>query len=177
MSSHRSIVIAATLAAGLAAATPPAHAQRRSQHGSVSQRVRRTDITVEYNRPVARGRELFGSLVHWGAYWTPGANEATTIEISDDITVGGHELPAGRYSMWAIPRAEGDWSWIFSSATDAWHIPPPSESREVLRVPVTPREGEHMEVLAFYFPEVHANRAILRFHWGTTVVDIPLALR
>jgi hypothetical protein len=38
-----------------------------SQHGSVTQRVGLTDIRIEYNRPVARGRRLFGKLVPWGA--------------------------------------------------------------------------------------------------------------
>lgn len=57
--------------------TSSAHAQQASQHGSVAQTVNRTVITLEYDRPVARGRELFGGIVDWDAIWTPGANVAT----------------------------------------------------------------------------------------------------
>ena len=48
----------------------------RSQHGTVTQRVGTTDITISYNRPVARGRTLFGDdgVVHWGRLWHPGAD-------------------------------------------------------------------------------------------------------
>lgn len=170
----RSIMMSVILAASAAGVVRPAAAQRRSQRGSVMQRVNRTDITLTYNRPVARGRTLFGGQVHWEEYWTPGANEATMIEISNDIRVAGRDLPAGRYSIWMIPRENGDWSWIFSNATDVWHVPHPSASREALRLPVTPHEGVHMEVLAFYFPEVDRRHATLRFHWGTTFVDLPV---
>ena len=51
---------------------------RLSQPGTVSQTVDSTVITLVYNRPVARGRTLFGELVPWGRMWHPGANEATT---------------------------------------------------------------------------------------------------
>ena len=35
----------------------------RSQRGTVSQKIANTEITIEYGRPVARGRALFGALV------------------------------------------------------------------------------------------------------------------
>src|SRR6266705_3520564 len=71
----------------------------RSQHGSVTQRVGMTDIAISYNRPVARGRELFGSLVHWGRIWHPGADSATTISFSKNVIIDGHALAAGRYAL------------------------------------------------------------------------------
>ena len=55
---------------------PPAI--KPSQHGSVSQQVAGTTITIEYDRPVARGRELFGALVPYDHVWCPGANDCTT---------------------------------------------------------------------------------------------------
>lgn len=172
----KSLAAAALAVATVALATPDAAAQRRSQFGSVSQTVNETVIDIEYNRPVARGRTLFGGIVHWGEYWTPGANEATTIEFSGAVLVDGHELPAGRYTMWMIPRADGPWAWIFSNALDVWHVPPPGEEQEQLRIPLEPMEGAHVEVLAFYFPEVGPDSATLRLHWGTTMVDIPIRL-
>ena len=59
-----------------------AQAVRKSQHGSVAQRIADTDVTIVYNRPVARGRELFGPTVPYGKEWDPGADDATTIAFS-----------------------------------------------------------------------------------------------
>lgn len=147
-----------------------------SQHGSVSQRIARTEVSIVYNRPVARGRQLFGSggVVRYGRPWNPGADSATTITFSDDMLIEGQEVQAGRYTLWAIPGHE-EWVVIFSNAVDVYHTPYPGASRDALRVTVSPQVGSHMEVMAFYFPEVARDGATLVLHWGTTV--IPLRLR
>src|SRR5574341_95558 len=85
-----------------------------SQHGTVTQRVGYTNIAISYNRPVARGRTLFGGVVRWGRVWNPGADSATTIAFSRDVAVEGRALPAGRYSLWVIPDSSAPWTVIFS---------------------------------------------------------------
>ncbi len=92
---------------------------RRSQHGVVSQTVAGTEISVSYNRPVAGGRTLFGpgGVVSYGRPWCPGADDATTVEFSDDVLLEGQRLSAGRYTLWAIPDA-AEWVVIFSNAVD-----------------------------------------------------------
>ncbi len=145
----------------------------RSQHGSVTQRVGSTDISISYNRPVARGRELFGGIVRWGRVWHPGADSATTISFSRDVSIEGHDLAAGRYTLWTIPaESPQPWTVIFSRALGVWHTPYPGESSDVLRVTVPSEQGAHMEVLAYYFPVVTPDSAQLRLHWGTTVVPV-----
>ncbi len=149
---------------------------RPSQHGTVSQRVGYTDIAISYNRPVARGRTLFGELVNWGRIWTPGADSATMIEFSRDVEVEGQALKAGSYSLWMAPQPVPEpWTVIVSKAVHLFHTPYPGERYDVLRLSVSPEEGAHMEVLAFYFPVVTPDSAVLRMHWGTTVV--PLRIR
>src|SRR5262245_26373971 len=69
---------------------------RPSQHGTVSQEVGLTTITLGYDRPVARGRALYGNIVEWEAISTPGANRATWIEFSTPVTFAGARLDAGR---------------------------------------------------------------------------------
>ena len=167
---RRAALLCAALASALRA---PAAGQTipRSQHGTVSQRVGVTDIAIAYNRPVARGRALFGSLVPWGRVWHPGADSATTIDFSRDVQIEGHDLPAGRYTLWTIPTPDR-WTVIFSHAVGVFHIPYPGESRDALRVAVTPEQGGPMEVLAYYFPVVGPDSAVLRLHWGTTIVPI-----
>jgi hypothetical protein len=145
---------------------------KKSQHATVMQRVARTEIALIYNRPVARGRRLFGGIVPWGQPWNPGADDATTIAVSRDVRVNGAALPAGTYSLWAIPDS-ARWTVIFSRAADVFHTPYP-EGKDALRVAAVPRAGPHMETLGFYFPVVEGARAELVLHWGGTVV--PLAL-
>lgn len=147
-----------------------------SQHGTVSQRIGFTEVRITYNRPVARGRTLFGGVVRWGRVWHPGADSATTITFSRDVTVEGRDLPAGRYTLWVIPVEPPDlWTLIVSRAVDVFHTPYPGESLDVLRVPVAAEQGAHMEVLAYYFPVVGPDSGTLRLHWGSTVV--PMRIR
>lgn len=146
-----------------------------SQHATVSQMIGRTRITIEYNRPVARGRKLFGpdGVVPYGKPWDPGADQATAVEFSTDVRVAGQRLAVGKYSLWAIPGPE-EWTIIFSRAADVFHTPYPGPERDALRVEVTPQRGDHMETLAFYFPVVEGREAVLRLHWGETIVPITI---
>ena len=151
---------------------PPAI--KASQHGTVTQQVGATTITVDYNRPVARGRDLFGALVPYDRVWCPGADDCTTITVSTDITIEGHALPAGTYTVWAKPGAT-KWAMIINRAHPVFHTRYQSVAdQDFLTLEVTPRAGAHMETLAFYFPVVNAKHAELVFHWGTVVV--PLAI-
>lgn len=161
------MLLTCATAAGLHAQAP-----RPSQHGSVTQQIAHTSVTVDYNRPVARGRALFGALVPWGRVWCPGADNCTTIELSTPVRVNGEALPAGTYSLWAEPNAER-WTIIFSKAHPVFHTRYPAD-QDALRVQATPRQGMAMETLAFYFPVVDGNHAELVLHWGTVVVPLEL---
>ena len=148
---------------------------KASQSGSVAQTVATTEIVVTYDRPVARGRELFGGIVAYGDVWNPGANDATTISVSRPITINGSSLEAGSYSIWAIPDPD-EWTVIFSRAADVYHTPYPGEEHDALRLMVAPRQGEHIETLAFYFPMVEKKDTELRLHWGETVIPFQITV-
>lgn len=145
---------------------------RVSQPARVTQRMGPTEISIVYGRPVARGRDLFGALVPWDAYWNAGADDATRIEVDQDILVEGERLPAGRYSLWTIPRASGEWTLIFSRAWEIQHRPYP-QGNDFLRLQIrTQSASDYMEALSFYFPVATADSATLHFHWGTTILPI-----
>jgi hypothetical protein len=74
-----------------------------SPHGSVSQTIGTTTVTVEFHRPAVRGRKVWGDLVPFGQVWRMGANDATTIRFSDAVRVNGSPVPAGTYALFAIP--------------------------------------------------------------------------
>jgi hypothetical protein len=163
-----------TLAVFALALAASADAQNtRSQLGTVSQSVMSAKIDIVYRRPVARGRALFGALVPWGAVWTPSADTAARITLSEPVEVNGSKLDAGSYSIWAIPDSLS-WTIIFSRDAAVFHRNYPN-GRDALRIQAKPEKGEHVETLLFDFPMVDADSARLEMRWGTTVV--PMLLR
>lgn len=147
---------------------------RLSQHGSVTQNVAATTITVEYNRPVARGRELFGGIVPYDRVWCPGADDCTTLTVSTPIKIDGQDLPAGTYTVWAKPGTT-KWTIIINRAHPVFHTRYNSvRDQDLLNIEITPKTGSHMETLSFYFPVVDGKHAELVLHWGTVVV--PMAI-
>ena len=143
-----------------------------SQRGGVTQMVAFTEISIEYGRPVARGRALFGALVPWDSVWHPGADSATRITFSRDVLLEGKPLRAGEYTLWLIPHERAPWTLIVSRAAHVFHKPYPGAAFEVLRLELTPVEASEMESFAIYFPMVLRDEAELRLHWGTTAVPI-----
>jgi hypothetical protein len=169
----RASALAFALTACLAA--PPACAAQGypfSQRGSVSQTVAFTDIVITYGRPVARGRALFGQLVPWDSVWHPGADSATRIAFNHDVLVEDHAVKAGEYSLWLIPREKGAWTVILSRAAHVFHRPYPGASEDALRFDVATERSSHMETMALYFPVVLREDAVMRIHWGETIVPI-----
>ena len=162
----------------LLAVSAPLHAQpgKKSQLATVTQVVDRAKIEIIYRRPVARRRELFGKLVPWNNTWTPSADSAAIFSTSADIDVAGSRLRAGRYALWMIPGPE-TWTVFFSTHKPVFHLNRPEPIDEVLRVRTKAHPGDHVESLAFYFPMVDADSAVLVMHWGRTVVPIPIKVR
>ena len=143
-----------------------------SQRGTVTQSVAFTTVRVSYGRPVARGRVLFGQLVPWDSVWHPGADSATRITFSHDVLLEGRPVKAGAYSLWLVPRADRPWTVILSRAANVFHKPYPGETKDALRLDVTPDSLSHMETLAIYFPVVLRDEAVLRIHWGAHGVAV-----
>src|SRR5687768_315963 len=110
----------------LVAAAAPADAQlMASEPGSVSQTIDGTKVSLEYSRPRARGRTgLFGTRIHWGEVWTPGANAATTLALSKDATINGAAVPKGKYSVWIV-ASRGDWEMVLDRDTTLFHTQGP----------------------------------------------------
>ena len=161
---------------------PPQESQaqvRASEAATVRQTVDGTELTLEYSRPSLRGRgDLFGGQIPWGLVWTPGANQATTFEASGDVTLDGVSVPAGRYSVWMVvaedPRA---WELVLDPRADLYHTAHPGPTDEQIRLPVERKEaGISLETLTWYFPAVRATGADLRLHWGTTLVEVEVAV-
>lgn len=74
-----------------------------SPAAKIEQKIGLTDVTVEYSRPSKKGRMIFGDVVPYDAVWRTGANAATKITFSDDVTFGGAEVKKGSYALMTKP--------------------------------------------------------------------------
>jgi hypothetical protein len=142
---------------------------RDSQHAKIIQRVGITDITINYHRPLVKGRKVWGGLVPYGQVWRAGANENTTIEFSDPVTVEGKTLARGIYGLHMLPT-ENDWTIIFSRTATAWGSFTYKESEDALRVTVKPHAADSEEALAYEVDDVTPTSAIIALRWEKLAV-------
>jgi hypothetical protein len=148
---------------------------KASERGSVSQTIDGTTISVGYSRPMARGRTgLFGTRIHWGETWTPGANHSTQLSVSKDITIEAQPVPKGSYSVW-IEVEPGPWEMVLDRDTTLYHDQPPKLRPGQIRFPINREKRPFMEGLTWWFPQVSGNSATLAMQWDT--VYVPLHIR
>jgi hypothetical protein len=139
----------------------------------MTQVVNGTTLTVDFSRPVARGRDnLFGGVLHWGETWTPGANWATTLEVDRPIRLNGHAVQPGKYSVWIDLREGATWTFRLNREWRLYHDSPVPADGFFLDFEVTPQQGAHMEALNWYVHSLAPMSATLRMHWGPTFVEI-----
>jgi len=149
---------------------------RASQHALVSQRIGLTDITVNYHRPLANGRQIWGKVVPYGDVWRAGANENTTVSFTDPVTIEGQPLDRGTYGLHMIP-GENEWTVIFSKNSTAWGSFSYKQEEDALRVKVKPQTGELHDALAYDFDDVKANSATVTMRWEKVAVPFKVAVK
>lgn len=145
-----------------------------SPNCTVSQVVGLTDIEVNYSRPGMKGRTIFGNLVPYGEMWRLGANASTKLKTSDDITLGGLDLPAGEYALYAVP-SEKAWSIIVHKDLTLWGTGGYDEANDLgqIKVEVTTTESSY-ETMTIDFSSFTTNSADLCIRWENTLVRIPV---
>jgi len=136
-----------------------------SQAAEVKQRIALTDITIKYHRPLVNGRKIWGGLVPYGKVWRVGANENTTIEFSDPVSVEGKPLAKGVYGLHMIPNQDS-WTVIFSKTNTAWGSYSYDQKEDALRVDVKPRPlAEMKEALEFEFEDLKPTSTAATIKW------------
>ncbi len=130
-------------------------------------------VHIDYSSPRMRGRKIFGALVPYGDVWRAGANEATTFVTTADVTVAGKPVPAGRYTLFAIPEA-GRWTLIVSRKTGEWGIPYPGAADDLVRadmsVGTTPSPVENFTIR---FDQAD-GKCTLQMEWENTRASVDL---
>lgn len=102
------------------AVAQPNKQSRPSPPASVSAKIDGADVKLDYSQPAMNGREIWGKLVPYDKEWRTGANEATTITFSQPMVVGGTDVPAGAYTLWTVPKADGSAKLVINKQTGQW---------------------------------------------------------
>lgn len=182
-----------------AAASAQIQTPRPSQKASVMQRIGVTDVTITYSRPAVKGRQIWGDplpgqtakgeatldnqnerpkgavIAPWGHVWRAGANEATTFVVTDDVLIDGQKLPAGNYSLHAIPNKD-EWTIIFNKTADQWGSFDYDAAKDALRVKVKPQWLQTSEEsLAYSFDPVTDDSATVNIRWEK--VNVPFTIK
>lgn len=149
-----------------------------SPAASLSQVVGTTDVTIDYSRPGMKGRTIFSAdgLVPFGQVWRTGANGATKITFSDDVTLEGQNLSAGSYAILTIP-AEDMWTVHFYTY-DEGRWSPYKDKDPTLAFKVKPvKMSETVETFMFAIDNIKDNSAHIGILWENTHVPIQLGVK
>src|ERR1700716_252996 len=131
-------------------------------------------IAVDYSSPRAKGRKIYGGLVPYGEVWRAGANEATTFVTTADVMVGGTHVPAGSYTIFAIPNKD-KWTLVISKKTGEWGTAYPGASEDLARIDMRVSElPSAVENFTIAFDKT-ASGCTLRMDWETTRASVEIS--
>ena len=136
-------------------------------------RVGAAEIAVAYGRPSMRGRTIWGALVPWNQVWRTGANDATVLRTSRDLTIGGVPVPAGSYTVTTLPAAGG--TKLILSGEPATRGGQP---QEVARIDMATTElATPVERFTISIEPGQGNRATLAMSWDRRRMTAPIVAR
>jgi hypothetical protein len=178
---RRKLLFTLTLSLGLLAASA-AYGQRVAKLNTVrpspdevvTAAIGGKKVTVEYSRPSAKGRKIFGGLVPYGQVWRTGANEATVITVDGDFMAGALHVPQGSYSLFTIP-GEKEWTLILNKTAKQWGAFKYEEKTDLGRAPMkVGTSAKAVEKLTITIEPGAGNRGALKIAWDTAEATIDL---
>jgi hypothetical protein len=167
-----SIIFASSFGAALLGQVKMPDASPRS---TSTQQVGLTNFDLDYARPSARERVIFGDLVPYGEVWRTGANLNSTIKFDSDITFGGVEVKAGHYGLYAKPESK-QWTIYLYSETNKRGVPEDWSKEKIVaqvNVPVK-MKNDKQETFYIGFENINTKGADLRFAWDNVMIDLPV---
>ncbi len=146
--------------------------KRPSPPATTTANINGTNVTIDYSSPAVKGRRIWGELVAYDKVWRTGANEANVFTVDADITINGESLPAGQYALFTIP-SESDWTIILNSVADQWGAYDYDDTKDVLRVSVTPEKTESTEERLLFNV---SDTGTITFAWADLTFSLDVAV-
>lgn len=134
-------------------------------------------VSVDYGSPGVKDRKIWGGLEAYGKVWRAGANETTSFEFSEDVTIGDVVVPAGKYGFYLIPNKNKDWVAIINTDWSreehgAWGAYNYNKEHDVVRLNVKPQwEEEDIQERLQY--DITDNS--IDMSWEKVRISIPVA--
>lgn len=158
------LMVAGALAVQLTTANAQLQLPQPSPKASIMQQVGLTDITIDYSSPAVKGRVIWGELVPYDQLWRAGANAATKITFSKDVTIEGVSVAKGSYSIFMIPSKE-QWTVIINkdvnASTDSY-----SAEKDVVRIKTNATAlTENVERLTYTFSDFSEEMTTVNLNW------------
>ena len=141
-----------------------------SPRGEVSQIVGNTEVKIEYERPSARKRKVFGELVPWNRVWRTGAGNCTKISFSKDVKIEENTIAAGTYSVFSVPNPE-KWMIIFNSDTTLYGSYDYDSAKDVIKFPVMSEPSNRFYETLTFDIDIIPNNARIYLSWENTQVS------
>jgi hypothetical protein len=139
---------------------------------TISQNFATSKIELNYSRPSARGRKVFGDVVPFGKFWRTGANSASVITFGEDVTINGTEVKAGKYGLLSYPNAT-EWIIVLTkdltvSSEDAY-----KKENDVARFTVkTENLNDYVETFTIEFANMRNDKVDIMLKWENTAVRL-----
>jgi len=140
-------------------------------------------ITIDYSRPhthdpkSGQQRKMIGDHEPYGAVWRAGANEATALKTEADLDINGTTVPAGSYTLFALPE-QGKMTLIISKENGEWGTNYPGEQKDFARIPTTFTTGDKTtEQFTITLDKKSENSALLNLTWENWNASVPIKLK
>jgi hypothetical protein len=131
-------------------------------------------ISITYGRPNVKGRKIFNGTEPFGVVWRTGANAATIIKLTDEVSIEGNKLMPGEYALFTIPGTT-EWTVIINKVAKQWGAYSYDQKQDVLRFKVKPyRLATPLETLTIQFADVNIDRGVLQILWERTGLALHL---
>ena len=134
-------------------------------------------IRIVYSRPQMKGRKIFGGLIEYGNMWRVGANQTTTVSFFNDVTIGGKELSAGTYGIFAKVH-ENEWEFIIHKNVNSWGHPNHDEADNLVTVKApTAKTSKTLEALSITYDKVNDGQVDIIVGWEDTMARLPVMMK
>jgi len=173
----KKFVVAIAIMLALTGAQAQVRTPQPSPKSTLEQVVGLTNVTVDYSRPSAKGRRIFGDLVPFGKLWRTGANSNTIVSFSEDVVIDGKTLKKGKYSIFTTPKSD-NWEVIFYTDTENWGNPEQWSDAKVALKTTAKSENLNRKVETFTIGinNLDNDSADLEISWENTLVAVKFAV-
>jgi hypothetical protein len=128
-------------------------------------------VQIDYSRPSMRSRKVFGGLVPYDQVWRTGANAATSLKTSVDLTIGGTAVPKGSYTLYSLPSANG-WQLIVNKQTGQWGTEY-NQAQDLARIPMkVTQRSSGLELFTISLDKTGADAGTLKLEWENTLASV-----